>query len=136
MHRLRCVSLMDGGRDWMTQLRGRHILIVEDEAAIAIDLAQLLADHGATIIGPIGTVPEALSSIASLKPDCAVLDINLDGESVRVVAEALANAGVPFVFVTGYSNERVPQQYSDRPVLQKPYNASQLVAALARAIAT
>jgi CheY-like chemotaxis protein len=120
----------------MTQLRGRHILVVEDEAAIAIDLARLLADHGATIVGPIGTVPEALSLIASVQLDCAVLDINLGGESVRAVAETLANAGVPFVFVTGYSNERVPHQYGDRPVLQKPYDASQLVATLAGAIAT
>jgi CheY-like chemotaxis protein len=120
----------------MTQLRGRHILVVEDEAAIAIDLAQLLTDHGAIIVGPVGTVPEALNAIASLTPDCAVLDINLGGESVRAVAEALANAGVPFVFVTGYSNEQVPHQYGDRPVLQKPYNASQLVATLAGVIAT
>src|SRR5262245_2624674 len=131
-----CVSLLDEGGERMSQLRGRHILVVEDEAAIAIDLAQLLADHGATIVGPIGTVPEALSAIASLQLDCAVLDINLGGESVRAVAEALAKAGVPFVFVTGYSSERVPRQYGDRPVLQKPYNASQLVATLASVIAT
>ena len=121
---------MGGGN----HLRGRHILVVEDEAAIAIDLAQLLRNHGATIVGPVTTVSDALRSIAESRLDCAVLDINLGGEHVRAVAEALESAGVPFMFVTGYSSDRVPAPYRSRPVLEKPYEASRLLDALATVV--
>jgi len=63
--------------------------------------------------------------------DAAVLDANLNGESVRPVAEALAARGVPFVFATGYGDSKFAPQGFDAPLIKKPYDVTQIAAALA-----
>ena len=114
----------------MGQLQRRRILVVEDEAAIALDLADLVREQGAVPVGPVATVDEALRVIAISPIDCAVVDIDLFGEESWAVAEALGNAKVPYLFLSGYSTDRVPPRYRLRPFLEKPYQPGRLIAAI------
>ena len=114
----------------MHPLSGRRVLLVEDEAVIALDLASLLTDLGAEVIGPAHSVAKALELLNEGKVDCAVLDINLDGDPVYPVARALEMRRIPLVFVTAYYGEKVDPQFQDCPVLQKPVDFQELVHAI------
>jgi CheY-like chemotaxis protein len=105
-------------------------LLVEDEAIIALDLAALLTDLGAVVVGPAHSVANALERLNKGKIDCAVLDINLNGEPVYPVARALETRRIPFVFVTAYYGEKVDPQFQDCRVLQKPVDFQELVHAI------
>jgi DNA-binding NtrC family response regulator len=112
----------------MQRLRGRRVLIVEDNGIIALDLENTLRDNGVEVAGPFRSVADA-QGVDSL--DAAVLDINLADEDVFPLADALAETGIPFLFLTGHSGHKVPPRYRERPFLQKPYNPAKLVAMLA-----
>jgi CheY-like chemotaxis protein len=112
-------------------LEGRRILLAEDEYFIVQDLAQAFAAAGADVIGPAATVVDALRLIvATAQLDGAVLDINLQGEMVYAVADALATRGVPFVFATGYDREAIPERFSNRIRCEKPVKPDQVAKAL------
>ena len=107
-------------------LRGRHILVVEDEFILALDLEQLFDAEGCRVLGPAATVPDALRILATEpRADAAVLDINLGGTRSVPVAEALAEQGVPFIAATAYPE--LPEPVFDGvPVLAKPYAPRQV----------
>jgi CheY-like chemotaxis protein len=88
-----------------------------------MDLAESLTQCGAAVIGPAAALGEALM-LADRKerPDCAVLDLNLNGEMVFPLADALAERGVPFVFLTGYREDFIPARYANVPRYEKPFN--------------
>lgn len=113
-------------------LQGRRVLLVEDEFLIASDLAQLLRQQGAEVLGPASTVRGALALLRDAPaPDGAVLDVNLRGEMAFPVADALRDRGVPFVFATGYTNEMIPVRYASVPCCEKPFDGPEIVRALA-----
>jgi CheY-like chemotaxis protein len=118
-------------------LRGRRFLVVEDDYAIAKDIARWLEDAGAEVVGPAGTVEDALELVESeaFPLDGAALDINLHGETVYPVADALAARGVPFVFATGYDADVIPEAYAGVPRCEKPVDRAQLARALAKSAA-
>jgi CheY-like chemotaxis protein len=118
----------------MGRLTGRRILIVEDEALVAMLVEDALMDAGATIIGPASTVAEALALLErdATLPNAAVLDLNLAGETSTPVADVLAARGVPFVVATGYGAGGLPETHSAVPVLAKPYDPEELTSALSR----
>lgn len=87
-------------------LFGRRILVVDDEPLVAMLVEDLLTDVGAQVVGPAATLSAGQDRLAAGAPDGAVLDVNLDGVLVYPLAEALAQANVPFVFVTGYGHLR------------------------------
>jgi CheY-like chemotaxis protein len=105
----------------VTKLPGRRILVVEDEAAIALDIARLLGDQGATVIGPVASADQALSQITRTRLHCAVLDVKLGTADCGMVAETLTWNAIPFIFVTGYSDSEVVRRYPWSPVITKPY---------------
>lgn len=117
-------------------LRGRHILVVEDEYLIAMDLCHCLDREGATVIGPIPTVQDALTLIEGLDHvDAAVLDINLQGEKVFPVVDVLTERHIPFVFTTGYDVLGLPERYRSAPICSKPILVESVVEAVRRRIA-
>lgn len=115
-------------------LRGRRILVVEDEALVAMLIETGLRDAGASVVGPANSVDEALSLIEESAQtgglDAAVLDINLKGCTVTPVADRLAAFDVPFVFGTGYDQAWAREIDTAAPVLTKPFSADALVDAI------
>jgi CheY-like chemotaxis protein len=113
-------------------LAGRRLLIVEDEALVAMMIEDMLSDLGCVVVDVAGSVARglALTEDAATQLDAAVLDVNLGGETVYPVAEKLALAGVPFVFSTGYGLAGVAPRFAGVPTLAKPFNSTTLAAAL------
>ena len=104
-----------------SDLNGLRILVVEDEAAISLLLEDMLLDFGCEVIGPAARLSAALDAVAREKVDLAILDVNVAGEPIYPVAEALAQRSIPFVFSTGYGSAGIRDAFRDRPVLQKPF---------------
>lgn len=105
----------------------KRILVVEDEPLVAWDIESILADNGFAVIGPVATIDAALGAIAEADIDGAFVDMNLGGQPVDSVADALRSARVPFSFVTGYSAIRAPAGYSAVPIIRKPFDAEALL---------
>jgi ActR/RegA family two-component response regulator len=116
-------------------LRGRRLLIVEDDYFIAADLARSLEKLGLQIIGPVGSVRDALDLVAAEGEalDGAVLDIHLGDERAFPIADALTGLCVPFVFVTGYDAVAIPEPYASRPRCEKPVDRDLLLRTLRKA---
>lgn len=116
-------------------LQGLRVLVVEDEALVAMLIEDMLGDFGCQVLGPAGSIRQALDAIERDPPDAAILDVNLGGEPVYPVADALRRCGAPFVLATGYGEMGVAEGYRDAPVLQKPFQESELRVRLGMAIA-
>jgi PAS domain S-box-containing protein len=115
-------------------LKGSRVLIVEDAVLLALELETGLAEAGAEVVGPAYELEEAMALLE--RPiDAAVLDANLNGRSVTPVAEALERRKVPFVFATGYGDTGGAPGGFDAPVIRKPYDVTQVAAAVAELLA-
>ena len=114
------------------ELKGRRILVVEDDYLVAQVVTDILEDAGAEVVGPVGRVDEALALIADRAHqfDSAVIDVNLHGQTSYPIADALMARKVQFVFATGYGNGAVEAAYSSHPRCQKPFSQRALLAAL------
>ncbi len=112
-------------------IEGLRVFVVEDEALVAIMLEDMLIDLGCTVVGVAGNIHDALSRLVDSDADGAVLDVNIGGEKVFPVADALAARGTPFVFATGYGRTGLDDRYPRAPVLTKPYSRDALALALA-----
>lgn len=117
-------------------LRGRRILVVEDEYFIADDVREGLERAGAEVVGPVPSLAEALDLARGEGVlDGAVLDVNLGGERVWPAAEALAARGVPVVLATGYDTGMIPPAHMHLTRCEKPVSAQILARAVARSLA-
>ena len=123
-----------GSEQQVTPLYGRRVLIVEDDYFIANDLATGFEEAGIKIVGPVPSLASALAALEQERLDGAVLDINLDGEKVYQVADALIARGVAVVFVTGYERPSIPVCYSDVPLCLKPVDTQRVIEALGRIV--
>lgn len=104
-----------------TALSGSCVLLVEDEYLVALDLQIEIERSGATVLGPVGRLAEALELARRATPlDVAVLDVNLHGENVFPVADVLAERGIPFLFATGQDKESIPERHRVAVRLSKP----------------
>ena len=115
-------------------LEGRKILIVEDEAPIALALASAVVEAGGAAIGPAATVAVSFALMADHKLDGALLDIRLRSETSFPIADVLTVLGIPFVFVSGMSSALMPYTHRDRPLFDKPYEMHEVIATLARLV--
>jgi DNA-binding response OmpR family regulator len=112
-------------------LKGRRILVAEDEYLIADDLRTALTAAGAEVVGPYPTVSDTLKSLeCDTGIDAAVLDVNLRGDMIFPVADLLRTRGVPFIFATGYDQWSLPDRFSDAVRLEKPLNPERVSQAL------
>ncbi len=115
-------------------LTGKRILLVEDEALVAAMAEDMLVELGAIVVGPAPTIAKALALAADPAIDAAVLDVNVRGERIDPVVEALQIRGVPLVLATGYA-ETIAVAAPGTPVLGKPYTMDKLEAAIGAALA-
>jgi len=109
----------------------RRVLVVEDEAIIAMYVEDVISTFGYSVAGVVTNVAEALAFIEKHAIDAAVLDINLKGSLVFPFADALLRRGIPFVFASSYGEGGIPARYRVGPVVQKPFAPSELHRALA-----
>jgi DNA-binding response OmpR family regulator len=98
----------------------RTVMLVEDEMYLAMMLQDVLEDAGYTVLFA-SRVEQALALAASAAIDAAILDINVDGSEVFPVAETLLARDIPFMFASGYGDQRLPAAHTSTPTLQKPY---------------
>ncbi len=110
--------------------KGPRVLVVEDEAAISILIEEVLLDLGCVVCGPADRIDAAQTLVQAEPIDFAILDVNLAGQEIYAVADALTARGVPFLFTTGYGDGGLRDPYRDRPVLRKPFRLTELRAAL------
>jgi CheY-like chemotaxis protein len=103
---------------------------VEDDYLLATGIADAFAALGLGTVGPAGSVKQALKLVEHGRLDAAVLDINLRGDVVYPVADALRARGVPFVFATGYEQQAIAERYRDVASFRKPIDPSRVLRAL------
>lgn len=122
--------------DLMEQpLAGLMVLLVEDQALIAMDTEELLRNLGAVEVVIAPSVTTAMSSLSQSKPHCAVLDLNLGPESSEPIALALQERGIPYIFATGYRDSvAIPGMFSSIPVVRKPVSQDSLSRQLSEAM--
>lgn len=115
-------------------LHGLTVLVVEDETIVSLLVESMLADLGCGDVWYASGVQDALTLLNERTPDAAVLDVNLAGEPAYPIASRLAAADVPFVFATGYGASGIHEDWTGRPVVQKPFQCEALGSALAQAL--
>jgi CheY-like chemotaxis protein len=115
-----------------SDLEGRRpcVLIVEDDVLLGMAIGLCVQDAGYEVAGLARSVEAALETLSHETVDAALLDVNLQGELVYPVANALAERGVPFVFVTAHPPRDIPEKHRHRPVVPKPYYDAAICAAL------
>ena len=114
-------------------LRGRNILVIEDESLIALLIADALEEAGASIVGPCYTLTECVSAARGEEIDAAVVDVDLAGEDVFPAAEELQRRNIPFVFHTAHGErEELQSRFDGVPVCRKPVDMDELVKVIAR----
>jgi CheY-like chemotaxis protein len=111
-------------------LHGLRVLVVEDEALVAMLIEQYLTEFGCVVACSVRRIASGLESLAESRIGAAVLDVNVAGESVSPIAEALEEMDIPFIFASGYGARGVEPRWSGRPVLEKPFAAQDLRSAL------
>src|SRR6187200_2431178 len=85
-------------------LKGLRVLVVEDEMMVSMLIEDMLGDLGCTVVGPASRLDEAIALANASELDCAVLDMNLAGQSIFPLADLLRARGAPFAFATGYGD--------------------------------
>ena len=116
-------------------LKGLNILLVEDQALIAMDTEEALLKLGAAKVYSVPSVSAALAILTTSVPDVAVLDLNLDGETSSPLADELKKSRVPFLFATGYGDSvTIPSRFADVPVVRKPITLADLAAKVSAAL--
>jgi DNA-binding response OmpR family regulator len=111
-------------------LKGKRVLIVEDELLIAMMLETEIKSTGAVVVGPVARVKAALRKVEADTPAAAVLDVRLHDEDVFPVADALVGRGIPFFFLSGHGADGLPPRYAGVRCIAKPFLPHEPIAAL------
>ncbi len=110
---------------------GHDFLVVEDNIIIGMDVEDMLGRLGARSVKMAETASAALHILETSNIDLAVLDVNLGDETCEAVARALAGAGKPFVFASGYDEgPAFAKDLGPIPIVRKPYGIEGLRSAL------
>jgi CheY-like chemotaxis protein len=130
MHEMARAQGMESETEPHNRPQKPRILIVEDEAFIAVMLTDMLEELGYDVAATVSNVSQAKEFLVDAKVDIALLDVNVGSEKIDPVADLLAERACPFVFTTGYGQAGVPAAHARRAVLQKPFHIDDLAAAL------
>jgi DNA-binding response OmpR family regulator len=115
---------------------GRRILIVEDDPILGFGLEELLLDSGFEVAGVAQTLEKGLALIERRTCDAAIVDANLDGVSASPIADAMTSRGLPYIVLSGYSQEQQDGAFAGAAgYLQKPCAPVRLIAALEEMVA-
>jgi len=119
-----------------SSLNNLQVLVVEDEALVAMNLEMILEDLGCRVVGPVMRFDRAVAMVENgVNADAAILDVNVAGREVFPIADLLGEQGIPLVFATGYDNSTFPERWRESPALRKPYTTDDVERALKRLLA-
>jgi CheY-like chemotaxis protein len=102
------------------------VFLVEDEVMIRMMVSDMLEELGYTVAAEAGEIGEALKLAETTYFDLAILDVNVNGKVISPVADLIKARNRPFIFATGYGSSGLPEEYRDRPALQKPFQLETL----------
>lgn len=108
----------------------KRVMIVEDEMFVGMDIAEQLIEDGFDAVGPFETVADAMFEFEANGCDAVVLDVKLKAETSEVFADLLSTHDIPFVIISGYTEDQFPSAFEGAISLLKPVNVSSLVDAL------
>ena len=117
-----------------TRSRGGSVFLVEDEVMIRMMVADMLEELGYSVAAEAGEIGEAMKLAQSADFDLAILDVNVNGKMISPVTDLIRARQRPFIFATGYGSSGLPEEYRDRPALQKPFQIETLAKAIASAL--
>jgi len=109
-----------------TRPPGGSVFLVEDEVMIRMMVADMLEELGFSIAAEAGEINEAMRLAQCTEFDLAILDVNVNGKVISPVAELISAKNRPFIFATGYGSSGLPEEFRDRPALQKPFQLETL----------
>jgi two-component sensor histidine kinase/CheY-like chemotaxis protein len=118
-----------------SSLKGWRFLVVEDEPLIGLDIVAALEGAKADVEGPVTSVKQACELIEQSRFDAVLLDANLHGRPVDLIANALSQRDIPFAFVTGYDSKALPEAFRAIPILSKPCTSEQVIEVAASLVA-
>jgi CheY-like chemotaxis protein len=110
------------------------VFLVEDEVMIRMMVADMLEELGFTVSAEAGEIGEAIRLAQTSYFDVAILDVNVNGKVISPVADVIKSRNRPFIFATGYGSSGLPEEYRDRPALQKPFQIETLSKAIDSAL--
>ncbi len=111
----------------------KRVLVVEDEALVAMLTCDYLEGLGYTVVGPFGDLDTAREAIGKESFDLALLDVSLAGQPIYPLARQLRSMGYPFVLVTGFSADSIDPEFADVELIAKPIDQQVLAETLGRA---
>jgi CheY-like chemotaxis protein len=117
-------------------MRRPSVLVVEDEALIAMMLQDWLEKIGCETLGPAASAQAALDLLAAAEVDAAILDLSLQGESSYPVAATLRRRQIPFAFATGFGTEGIATEFRDVVIVAKPYGLDAVRTAIEQLLAS
>ena len=116
-------------------IKGKRILLVDDEPLLLMDLEDTLTSAGCFIVGPASTIAQAKVLIDEAEFDATLLDVNLGGQKVDELAASLTQKNIPFAFVSGYGREGLPPSFQHALLIGKPFSQQQLLDAVRQLVA-
>src|SRR5690606_16770987 len=118
-------------------LEYRRILVVEDEIFVALDVAATVEDANGIVIGPVGTVRQAIELLRQHEVDAAILDVNLaDGDFEPILQQLKSHDVFVVVHTGGGMPAKMAALYPEVPVFQKPIPLNVLIRSLATAFSS
>jgi len=116
-------------------MKALRVLVIEDDALIAMLLAELLAGMGHEVCATAATESEAVTAAERHRPDLMIVDASLGRESgVSAVEEILRAGPIAHFFLSGDA-ERVRSRKPEAVVVRKPFRRTELATAIDLALA-
>jgi len=115
-------------------MQGASVFLVEDETLIRMMIGEMLEELGHRVVAEAGSVQAAEPLARTSSFELAIFDINVAGFNVSPIAEIVAARGLPFVFVSGYGPEGLPDLFKDKSVLRKPFLVADFAAMINSAL--
>jgi CheY-like chemotaxis protein len=103
-----------------------RILVSEDEFLVYMVLEDELLREGYDVLGPFSSLQATREALAHEHVDLVLLDINMGGSMAWPIADELISRNIPFIFLSGYSPDTLPERYRQIPRVAKPYEPALL----------